>query len=70
MKRGFNSFFLIINKEKKGLKFGSEENFTPYYHYKGNFLEPLIAVLYDVRICPPLLAGNGCPEILLQNFFQ
>ena len=34
MKRIFNSFFLIIiNKEKKGLKFGSEENFTPNYHY-------------------------------------
>jgi len=49
MKRSFNSFFLvIINKEKKGLKFGSEENFTHYYINKGNFLEPLIAVLCDV----------------------
>jgi hypothetical protein len=46
-------FFLpyyIINKEKKGLKFGSEENFTHYYIYKGNFLEPLIEVLSDVLL--------------------
>ena len=49
MKRSFNSFFIIIiNKEKKGLKFGSEEKFTHYYINKGTFLEPLIAVLGDV----------------------
>jgi hypothetical protein len=32
MKRSFNSFYLIIiNKEKKDLKFGSEEICSQYY---------------------------------------
>ena len=47
MKRSFANTYLIIIFI---CKIWVEENFTHYYHYKENFLEPLIALLCDVII--------------------
>ena len=64
MKRSFNSFFIIIIvKEKKGLKFGSES--------RGLGMEPLIAVLCDVYFWPSLyflINSKSLRSFSLPNF--